>query len=249
MTRGFPRGSLRSEVALPRRLYARCNPAVTPSRKTCSARKAGVRYRKIEIAGRFLLGCGPVLNSPAIAGTRFGLEQIMIGLSKRTAAWLLVLVSFAVASSAAAEMRITEYMYSGGNGEFIEFTNVGNAPVDLAGWSFSDSAEAPGAVDLSAFGTVAAGESVILTETAAADFRTAWSLCDAVKVIGGNTTNLGRDDGSEGAEIDGSGCFGAVAEAPSREIDRRVADVREFDEFAVGTRIHVFGDAHLGRRR
>src|SRR6185312_7524044 len=100
----------------------------------------------------------------------------------------------AVASSAAAEMRITEYMYSGANGEFIEFTNVGDAPIDMTGWSFDDDSETPGTVDLSAFGTVAAGESVILTETAAADFRTAWSLCDAVKVIGGNTTNLGRDD-------------------------------------------------------
>jgi len=91
-------------------------------------------------------------------------------------------------------MRITEYMYAGANGEFIEFTNVGNAPVDLAGWSFSDSAEAPGAVDLGAYGTVQAGESVILTETEANAFRTAWNLCEGVKVIGGNTVNLGRAD-------------------------------------------------------
>ncbi|HKE48166.1 MAG TPA: DUF3616 domain-containing protein, partial [Rhodanobacteraceae bacterium] len=94
----------------------------------------------------------------------------------------------------AGVMRITEYMYSGANGEFIEFTNVGNAPLDLTGWSFSDSAELPGAVDLGAYGTVAAGESVILTETAEADFRTAWNLCDGIKLIGGNTTNLGRAD-------------------------------------------------------
>jgi 5-hydroxyisourate hydrolase-like protein (transthyretin family) len=122
------------------------------------------------------------------------LEQIMIEVSKRTLACFLVLAGFAVASPAMAEMRITEYMYSGTNGEFIEFTNVGSTPVDMTGWSFDDDSETTGTVDLSAFGVVAAGESVILTETAAADFRTAWSLCDAVKVIGGNTTNLGRDD-------------------------------------------------------
>jgi hypothetical protein len=91
-------------------------------------------------------------------------------------------------------MRITEYMYGGADGEFVELTNVGNAPVDMTGWSFDDDSELAGTVDLSAFGTVAAGESVILTETDATNFRTAWSLCDAVKVIGGNTTNLGRED-------------------------------------------------------
>ena len=118
----------------------------------------------------------------------------MIATWKRLAAGIAVLAGFASASPALAEMRITEYMYSGANGEFIEFTNVGAAPVDMSGWSFDDDSAIPHTVDLSAFGTVAPGESVILTETAAADFRTAWSLCDAVKVIGSNTTNLGRDD-------------------------------------------------------
>jgi len=118
----------------------------------------------------------------------------MTSISKRFTAWLCVLVLPMLAASANAEMRITEYMYGGANGEFVEFTNVGNAPVDMTGYSFDDDSEVPGTVDLSAFGIVAPGESVILTETDAATFRTAWSLCDAVKVIGGNTTNLGRDD-------------------------------------------------------
>jgi len=113
---------------------------------------------------------------------------------KRFTAWLCVLVLPMFVLSAHAEMRITEYMYGGANGEFIEFTNVGSAPVDMIGYSFDDDSETPGTVSLSAFGTVAAGESVILTETEAGAFRTAWSLCDAVKVIGGNSTNLGRDD-------------------------------------------------------
>lgn len=91
-------------------------------------------------------------------------------------------------------MRITEYMYDGVDGEFIEFTNVGSVPVNMTGWSFDDADRVPGAVSLSAFGIVKPGESVILTQSTAAAFRTAWGLCANVKVIGGNTNNLGRAD-------------------------------------------------------
>ena len=92
-------------------------------------------------------------------------------------------------------MRITEFMYGGANGEFVEFTNMGTTAVNMSGWSYSDDNRIAGTVSLSAFGTVQPGESVILTETAAATFRTAWGLCSGVKVIGGNgTSNLGRAD-------------------------------------------------------
>lgn len=91
-------------------------------------------------------------------------------------------------------MRITEYMYDGVDGEFIEFTNVGSIPVNMTGWSFDDADRVPGTVSISAFGIVKPGESVILTQSAAAAFRTAWGLCANVKVIGGNTNNLGRAD-------------------------------------------------------
>lgn len=95
-------------------------------------------------------------------------------------------------------MRITEYMYngngSGSAGEFVEFTNVGSTAVDMTGWSFDDSSELPGSQSLSAFGTVQPGESVILTDMTAAAFRSNWSLCPPVKIIGGNTNNLGRED-------------------------------------------------------
>lgn len=92
-------------------------------------------------------------------------------------------------------MRITEFMYQGTNGEFVEFTNVGDAAVDMAGWSYADSSRGPGHVALGAFGVVQPGESVILAEAEAGAFRTAWGLCSRVKVIGGNTVdNLGRAD-------------------------------------------------------
>jgi hypothetical protein len=91
-------------------------------------------------------------------------------------------------------LRLTEYMYSGGNGEFMEFTNVGGAAVDMSGWSYSDSARLPAAVSLSSFGSVQAGESVVLTEADANAFRLAWALCAGRKLQGGLTVNLGRSD-------------------------------------------------------
>lgn len=93
-----------------------------------------------------------------------------------------------------AAIRITEWMYSGGNGEFIEFTNTGAAPVDLTGWSYTDSARIAGQVSLAPLGVIAAGESFIVTETAAPAFRTAWNLPLSVKVFGDNIVNLGRAD-------------------------------------------------------
>jgi hypothetical protein len=94
-----------------------------------------------------------------------------------------------------AQMRITEFMYSGANGEFIEFTNVGTTPIDMTGWSEDDNNRNPGTHDLSSFGIVQPGESVIFTETAVATFRSAWNVCPTVKVIGPySNDNIGRAD-------------------------------------------------------
>jgi predicted extracellular nuclease len=103
------------------------------------------------------------------------------------------------ATSAHAQIRITEWMYdsylnSKTVGEFVEFTNVGSTAIDLTGWSFDDSSRTAGSQSLSAFGTLAAGESVIFTDATAADFRTAWGLSETVKIVGGNTNNLSRND-------------------------------------------------------
>lgn len=107
-----------------------------------------------------------------------------------------LLLSISITTAASAQMRITEWMYnpSGTGGEFIEFTNVGNAPIDMTGWSFDDNSRAPGSQSLSGFGIVLAKQSVILTESTAATFRTDWSLPVTIPVLGGNTNNLGRDD-------------------------------------------------------
>lgn len=102
------------------------------------------------------------------------------------------------ALSAHANVQITEWMYSGNGGEFIEFTNVGSAPVDFTGWVYDDESRfnsvALGGFSLSGFGIVAPGESVVLTESTVTAFRSAWALPAGVKVVGGFTNNLGRND-------------------------------------------------------
>jgi len=96
------------------------------------------------------------------------------------------------ALAADSDIRITEWEYNGS--EFIEATNLGDAPVDLSGWSFSDSGRTPGDLPLDALGSIAAGESFLISEDSAADFRAEWGLAETVKVLGDNGVNLGRGD-------------------------------------------------------
>ena len=97
-------------------------------------------------------------------------------------------------------IRITEWMYSGTTGEFIEFTNRSAAPVDMTGWSYNDDHTTVGVFSLSPFGILQPGESAVLTEADPAVFRTAWNLPASVKVIGGlgsvasGGNNLSRND-------------------------------------------------------
>jgi len=107
-------------------------------------------------------------------------------------AFIAAALSLAASAHAASTVAITEWMYNGS--EFIEFTNLSGAAIDLSGWSFDDDSRIAGTVSLSGFGTLAAGESAILSEDDAATFRAKWSLADSVKVIGNNGTNLGRND-------------------------------------------------------
>lgn len=62
-----------------------------------------------------------------------------------------------LASAAFGDMVISEWMYSGTDGEYIEFTNNGSESVDMTGWSYDDDSQTPGTVDLSAFGVVEPG--------------------------------------------------------------------------------------------
>lgn len=104
---------------------------------------------------------------------------------------------FAVQASAGS-VYITEWAYQGGAGEFVELTNLGSTAINFAGWVYDDDSRitkaANGAFDLSGFGIVNPGESVIFTEATAAAFRTYWGLSSSVKVLGGVANNLSRAD-------------------------------------------------------
>lgn len=123
-------------------------------------------------------------------------KKICLALS---GAFVLAASGAAQAVTAAPNVRITEWMYNTSEttnklGEFVEFTNLGSSAVDFTGWSFDDNSRLSGSQSLSGFGIVNPGQSVILTDATAADFRASWSLATSVKVIGGNTNNLGSSD-------------------------------------------------------
>lgn len=112
--------------------------------------------------------------------------------TRRLAAGLFALL---VADAAQAQVRITEWMYDGAGGEFVELTNVGATPVDMAGWHYDDDSANPAiGFALGGFGVLAVGESAVFAENSAETFRADWNLCDGVKLLGGVTNNLGRGD-------------------------------------------------------
>lgn len=114
----------------------------------------------------------------------------------------------ACCTQAVAQMRTTELMYSGGGGEFVEFTNVGGAAIDMTGWSFDDEEGIAGTQDLSAFGIVMPGESVILTEDDEATFVADWGLV-GVAVIG-NSVDVGLSRGDTAHLFDASATLADV---------------------------------------
>jgi hypothetical protein len=134
-------------------------------------------------------------------GASHSTTKTLISLSamKKTILTLAIAAALCTAAQATTpQIAITEWMYNGDGpgsiGEFVELTNMGTTAVNMTGWSFDDNTRMPGSQSLSAFGIVNPGQSVILTDDTAADFRTNWGLAATVEVIGGNTNNLGRSD-------------------------------------------------------
>lgn len=126
-------------------------------------------------------------------------ETTMLRRTAAIVAVIVIVVSMAK-SAAAGSIAITEWMYSplasGSPAEFIEFTNVSNAAVDMTNWSEDDSTRSPGKHSFGNLGIVQPGESVIACEGSnASGFRTYWGLASSVKVITyGTTDGLGRAD-------------------------------------------------------
>ncbi len=106
----------------------------------------------------------------------------------------IVSLFLVTASANAGIVRITEYMYSGADGEFIEICNIGGTSQDMTGWSYDDDSRTAGTLSLSGMGTLASGACGIITEIPAADFNTNWGLGGLVPIVGDNPANLGRND-------------------------------------------------------
>lgn len=145
----------------------------------------------------------PIIASPGqrvdyYVGATAGNQYSSLSFSPAHTEWDPLSINYTFEASGG--MRITEWMYSGPSGEFVEFTNMSAEPIDLTGWSFDDDHAVAGALSLSPLGVVAPGESVVITEAAAASFRSAWGLSSSVKVLGGVGTvgvggnNLARND-------------------------------------------------------
>ena len=140
--------------------------------------------------------------------------------SSLSAALAIALAGFTVALVApdaqavtGPAIRITEFSYggltagaSGGDGEYVELTNIGDAAQDLSGWTYDNkTATAATGLSLSSLGSVAPGESVIVTDLSAAEFRAEWGLLDTVKVLSNGKTHT-LDKGPNSIHVyDGSG--------------------------------------------
>jgi hypothetical protein len=120
---------------------------------------------------------------------------------------LLAIAALAAGTMAsnAAGVKITELMYTGLYGEFVEITNTDATSTSLTGWVYSDNHRDNGSgthhVSLSAIGTLAAGKSAIITECDTAVFQTVWygtytgvTMPTGMVIVGNVTTNLGRSD-------------------------------------------------------
>jgi hypothetical protein len=164
----------------------------------------GEVYQRVEMTDNGPAGYSVVLPLAATAGQRVAYyvaatstnTHASMSFSPARTEWDPLYVEYTFGTTGG--MRITEWMYSGTGGEFIEFTNMSEGAIDMNGWSFDDDHGVAGTFDLSAFGVVQMGESVVLTESPAENFRAAWGLAPSVKIIG----DLGRVIGNNLARND-----------------------------------------------
>ncbi len=119
---------------------------------------------------------------------------------------LTLLAGIVSASQAQGVLRITEFMSEGqglvgpGTGanrqrEFFELTNVGSAALDISSYSYNDNNVNDPHNFGASFGVVASGESIILTQMTADNFRSYWGLSSFVRIFSyGQASNLGNND-------------------------------------------------------
>lgn len=128
---------------------------------------------------------------------------------KSTFAILAALAAATASVNAQASVQITEVMYTGLFGEFVEITNVGTASAFLntgTGWTFSDNSRGTtagvNATSLAQIGELSVNESAIITEVSDEIFIQAWYTeptnnavtLAASNIVENNSINLGRGD-------------------------------------------------------
>jgi CotH kinase protein/Lamin Tail Domain len=102
--------------------------------------------------------------------------------------------------SGAVTLQITEYLYSGNQGEFVELTNRGVQAIDLTGWTLKDDQVNLPGFSLTPAGVLQPGQTLVVTDNVEAAFRAAWNLPAGSKilgqlgVIGVGGENFGRSD-------------------------------------------------------
>lgn len=116
--------------------------------------------------------------------------------------------ALAVVASASASIRITEAMSSSGSGgtmDWFEVTNYGSSAVDITGWRMDDSSFSfANSVLLSGITSIAAGQSVIFIEGAAADvagFTSFWGGLSGVSVGYYSGSGISFSSGGDGVVL------------------------------------------------
>lgn len=130
---------------------------------------------------------------------------------KRAAIAAVVSLSAVVSMQAQAQVRVTEVApWASGNApyasDWFELTNIGATAVSIAGWRMDDSsASFATAAALTGISSIAAGESVIFIESAAANagFLGAWFGAATPSLQIGNYTGpgVGLSTGGDGVAI------------------------------------------------
>ena len=93
---------------------------------------------------------------------------------------LAAIAALTIGTAAQAQVRITEVSaWGSGNApyatDWFELTNTGSSAISLTGWTMDDSSNGSAKVALVGIASIAAGESVIFTESAAsASFLSTW---------------------------------------------------------------------------
>lgn len=113
---------------------------------------------------------------------------------------LAALAATTLAQAGDQDCYITEVMYTGLFGEFVEVTNTGAAQVDVNGWKYDDNTGS-GVVMFTSSTLLDQNDCFIITEVSEAVFRQAWYTDSGEGAPGGlvaiyqnSSNNLGRSD-------------------------------------------------------